>query len=301
MKTFKLLTLSFAIGATLTMSSCLNGNDSSYSIESKFSDMINAVVDGNGEVTLYGNQSVNVTWKYGTNVADLDIVGLKLPNGTSYPTVKIEDATWSINSKGWMDVTLTDYQPSTSSGYSNILFNRFNLQTVNRTYENLTFPPCINISYTINNEYTVYAIPSELIEIGTTTVIDQNGATYTQGGDTHTIYYVGLDSSAKKGYLIIQGAKFAENMPAMNMKFANIPFTVQRNGVMVMTINELVPSLLGEDDDATKPGTPAPNFPITNFSATYNANNGLNITFDCTVMNQTYHVNVVCDYPTITA
>lgn len=305
MKTFKILSGVFAFAAALLMTSCLKGGESNMTSNTTFTDLFSAVIDQqSGEVTLYPNQSLKIDWKYidGANsTANLTLGGFKIPDGATYAQLLFKDVPWTFNNRGWMDISFAAKAPDGASGYvSNLMFERFNLQSINRQWNNLTFPPCLYLAYTVGN-YRIYTLQQEYIEVGETIVASPDGSTFKQNDANSAIYYFELDPVKNNAFIIIQNAKFAEKMPAMNMKFTGVNLDVNQAGIITLSAKELTPAILEGNGSgnisATDPGTPMPQFPITDLRVEINSAKGVTATYKCNAMGTLYTVNFRCNYP----
>ena len=79
--------------------------------------------------------------------------------------------------------------------------------------------------------------------------------------------------------LYVAGASFMQNMPAMNMVFKNIPFSIE-NGRLTFAIDRLTPSVL-TGDNADKE-VPNDKFPITDLQGGGTIGEELSLNFSCT-------------------
>lgn len=306
MKNFKFFSISLAlIGASL-FSSCLNDKENEYTSSDSLPGFFNVFVDQDGEMTIKEDVSYKITWTYsGDTKANVDIVGLKLPDGSKYSTVQFLDLPWKINTRGWQAIEATNPTPS---GGQSIVFDKFSLQMINRYYNSYQFPPCTSIQYTINgNEYYVYSLPSQIIEVGETTVINQadpSAEAFVKGTDDSPFYYFILNPADQTAFIVIQGAQFAQNMPAMNMKFPGLKFEVDPyGGTVMMKGNDITPTLMTGVTDINAAGTPFEGAKINNLWADYRPLSGVDLQFDCTYSTQatpdpvTYHVRFSVAYP----
>lgn len=287
MKNLKQLSLSFAILTASIFTSCLGDHDNEYTTTDKLTGYFNVIFDKEGNQTLKDGVSYEVKWFYNNEQkAELDITGLQLPDGQKYSTLAFNDVSWRINNRGWQDISLTDATPSNLA--SGLVFDKFNFQMLNRIYGNIQFPACSMIEYTVNNTYRVISLPQQTVEVGETKVSGPSGNLYTIGEADSPFYYFILNPSDQSAFVVIQGAKFAEHMPAMNMKFPGMKFDVDEYGNIVIHANELTPTLLSAGTtDINAPGTPYEAAKITNFVSDYRPGSGVDMTFTCTIATKT--------------
>ncbi len=283
MRNLKQLSISLALITASLFSSCLGDKDNDYTTTDKLTGYFNVIFDKDGNQTFKEGVSYEVKWTYSDNVkADLSIIGLQLPDGQKYSSLNFNDVNWKLNNRGWQDITLTDATPSNVPG---LVFDKLNFQLLNRIYGSLQFPACSVIEYTINDsEYRVISLPQQTVEVGTTRVTDPSGKVFTMNDSESPFYYFILNPSDQSGFVVIQGAKFAENMPAMNMKFPGMKFNVDEYGNIILHANEITPTLLSAGTtDINTPGTPFEAAKITNFVSDYRPGSGVDMNFTCTI------------------
>ena len=241
--------------------------------------------DNEGHQTFKEGVSYEITWHYDESTkASVNILGLQLPDGAKYSTITLDDLKWKINNMGWQDITATMCSPANSFSSNSIVFDKFNLAMLNRIYGNLQFPACTMIEYTISDTYRVISLPQQTVEVGTTRVSDPSGKVFTTGEAESPFYYFILNPTDQSAFVVIQGAKFAENMPAMNMKFPGMKFNVDDYGNIIINANKLTPTLLSEGTtDINAPGTPFEAAEISNFVADYRPGSGVDMTFTCSI------------------
>lgn len=310
MKNLKQLSICLAILTATLFSSCLGNDDNDYTTTDKLTGYFNVFYDNEGNQTFKEGVAYEVQWHMDESVkAKVDITGLQLPDGTKFSTVTLDDLTWKINAMGWQDISATDVTPA--SGTYGLVFDKFNFQMINRVYGSLQFPACSLITYSINgSEYRVISLPQQTVEVGETRVAtpttspDKPGNIFTLGVEDSPFYYFILNPEKKTAFVVIQGAKFAENMPAMNMKFPDMTFDVDDYGNIMIHANELTPTLMPSGvTDINAPGTPFEGAKITNFISDYRPASGVDMTFTCTIATkgapepQAYNVTFTTQFP----
>lgn len=285
MKIRNLFTVAAAMLLTSTlMTSCLSNDDDHMKVSTSYSSFFNAITDQQtGETVIYPGVSYTLETEMQEPKATLKIEGLKLPDGSSYPSLLFVDVPWKSNSRGWTELSLNNATPEGVGGFMMVpTFSSLTFQTVGRYFSNI-YVPCVNIKYDVDG-YTVYSFPEQILEVGETEVVDlETGSTYKPGDNNvdPAVYVFTLSPTTKTATLIISGAKFHKDMPAMNMRFSDIPFDVDGAGNIVMTKESLVPSLLTGSSISTSTATPMPTFPISNFTATYDPDRGLWVSYVC--------------------
>ncbi len=90
-----------------------------------------------------------------------------------------------------------------------------------------------------------------------------------------SIYKIHLDYTKMTIHFEIVGAQFASAMPALNIDFNDIPFTIDSNKcIKVDYPTEFIPSMAN---------IPQPSFPITNLKMDLDPSQSANIYFNCTL------------------
>lgn len=304
MKNLKQLSICLAVLTASLFSSCLGHQDNDYSTTDKLTGFFNVIFDSEGNQTLREGVAYEVKWNFSDNqTADLNITGLQLPGGVKYNSVLFNDVTWRINNRGWQDISLTNVTPSNIP--AGLVFDKLNLQVLNRYYGNVQFPACTMIDYSVNgSEYRIISLPQQTVEVGETKVYNQSGSPYVIAEANSPFYYFILSPADQSAFVVIQGAKFAEQMPAMNMKFPGMKFDVDEYGNIMIHASELVPTLLASGvNDINAAGTPYEGAKITNFVSEYRPGSGVDMTFTCTIATKnqpqpiTYDVAFTVKFP----
>ncbi len=281
MKNLKQLSICLAILTATLFSSCLGDHEDDYTTTDKLTGYFNVIFDNEGNQTYTSGVSYEVEWTYNNQTADLSITGLQLPGGQKYNTVTLADVPWKLNNRGWQDISLDHAVPSNIP--AGLVFDRFNFQMLNRIYGSLQFPACSMIEYTVNNEYRIISLPQQTVEVGETRVMN-GGSEYKIAEAQSPFYYFILNPDNQSAFLVIQGAKFAEQMPAMNMKFPGLKFNVDEYGNIIMHGDDITPTLMKDGvTDINAAGTPFEGAKITNFVSDYRPGSGVDMTFTCTI------------------
>ena len=121
---------------------------------------------------------------------------------------------------------------------------------------------------------------------GTTTSTSPDGVAFTS---QDTEYEVVLDYELMQASLYINGARFAERMPSLNIEFLNLAFTTGvDNSIHIDVADEFIPTMSGR---------PQPSFPISNLVADYTIGKGMTLNFNCTLNGMmTYSVECEVEY-----
>ncbi len=265
MKLFRLL---FSVMVVLGLSSCLG--ETSNTITQEFTPYIQSLVvetaTGSSVMSTGATYQVNNNIDNGT--LSLVIRNLKMPDNTMM-SLEIKDQRYTYNEQGAMVMRVPSYT-TTVAGMSHTVTN-LNFEYYSRYMGSQAFP-MLNLSYDIDGEYTVRAIYSPAYYWGTTTVVDQDGKTYVND-DMSSFYGIQFFSDTRTATVGAFGAKFAEGMPALNMTFEKIPFTVSPYSYSAVS-DEIIPKI---------GGTSYPDYKITDFSMTGTWGGQQSLNFTCTV------------------
>lgn len=265
MKLFKLFIASIVV---IGLTSCL-GNTSNTITQEFTPYCISYVTDVNTGVSTVNTGTI---YKVNNNMDEgtltLEIGNLKLPNGT-YVSLNIADQRYTFNESGAMVVRIPSYT-SVVAGMSHTITN-LNFEYYNRYMGQQSFPMVV-LNYVIDDMYAARVIYSPAYYWGTTTVTDQNGNVFTNTAQT-SFYGVQFFPDKNTAAFGAFSAKFAENMPALNMTFKDIPYTFSPNGYTLVK-DELIPNI-GE--------TPYPAYKITNFSMSGTWGGNQYVSFVCTI------------------
>lgn len=225
-----------------------------------------------------GSTSYLIELNYTKALADITITNLTLPDGTSYPALSVKGLGFKLNESGECVVTATSVQ-SEITGFSNApLVNDFKCTIVNRAIGS-EYVPGFSISFNIGS-FSVFATQAAHYFFGTTTSTSESNEKYT---DNSVAYTYAISKELNTVTLVMSGARFVKDMPAMDITLENLPLTVEGT-----TFRIIAPSVTPSIN-----GTPFPAFPITNFSAYVDPIKGSNISFTCEPATMPGKYNVV--------
>lgn len=280
--------LSLAVIALMCLTSCDNNKNNDTVTEQSLPGFFAIVEDITSNATaVYSNVGYMVRLNYTNLTADVQISGLKLPDGTSYPTMSLTGLSWSSGNQGWKVIKGTNVQPS---GVTNApVFNSFQLSIYERIVEvsgGQSYEPGVCANFTVNSIYRVLSsyVPQALY--GKTTSKAESGSLFESYA---TEYVVNFNTDTRLLNIQMNGARFDQNMPAsFNIELRNIPVTV-RGGALTFDVAAITPYI----ND-----TPFEAFPITELKGDFNPANGLDFTFICTprTASGSYTVTVDTDY-----
>lgn len=283
------------------LTSCNTNSNSDFITQQVLSNFINVTSDNSGAQTLYTGVGYKVEINATQGIANISLEGFKLPNGTSYGTLVFANLPYTVVSN-WLVINQPVVVPTTSAGLQAPAFNSFRFRIKDRILSGDLYYPMFDISYSVDG-YNIASIPPTFICSGTTLVSSEGQPNYTPDQEENgTLYIVAFDTAKMMATISIQGAKFAAAMPALNMSFQNIPFTVDSTGRVSLRSDYLEPVLITGSNSTT----PMPNYPISNLTCTADDQNNMTLNFTCTIKSERdgvaketpYNVSVNCATPT---
>ncbi len=278
----KLLKSIFAIMLIATVTTSCDKNEEVYEphenyLEQDYTGCFNYIYKKSVEA---GTISIGTTYKFrwrADNTADIYVYNAKfsamMPDGIN---ITFEGLEWK-EVDGVKKITLTDVIPTavTMNGEtvdaSTYVIDALNLSVIERRMED-TYIPVINMSMTMGG-VEVVTIQQRRMYFGSTMVTNNMASTnYTSES---SYYLVTLNPLTKQATIDIYQAKFAEMMPAMDMKFSEIPFELSNMGY-TLACEELIPTIKEGNNDV-----PYDEYKITNLSGVGQYDTGMDLNFDC--------------------
>jgi len=291
MKKLSLIALLAVI--VLAFSSCGNKDDDyKLTTQQNFTQCFAKVTDthvNHEEFTINSPVTIFLEVEYHSQTCNITISGLKKPDGTSYPSITIEELKWKANEQNWGICDEPNPKVTTTAAASELpSITGFKFSWNNRDILGATLHAdgvsVCNFSFMIDQRYSVTGSRSELIISGETTSTSESVEPYKS---SYPIYTILLKFDTMTADLRITNASFAQEMPLMQMDFLGIPFKfVDYTGKYVLETEALTPSISG---------TPYPSFPITELKGEIDPSKGGTITFNCGVRGALYNVSANLD------
>lgn len=208
-----------------------------------------------------------------------------MPNGIN---ISFEGLTWR-NVDGVKIVSVKDVVPTavTMNGaavdVSTYVIDNLRVEVMERRLMDAqsSYIPVINVSMTMGDMEAV-TVQRQRVYFGSTGVF--NNVANTNFITKSPYYTVTLDPSTMLATIDVYQAEFAASMPAMDMNFANVPFSVSNLGYK-LTCEELIPTIKG---------VPYPNYKITDLEGDATFSSGLDLRFNCM---DTYSVQTKVGFP----
>lgn len=261
-------------------SSCGNDSDNDYIVEQSILSAFVHVNDiSQGISADYTGVSYKIVYNYTTGKASVAITGMRLPGNVNYPTINLDNLDFEVDQAGYRKISGTNIASTVSGFASAPVFTRFSLIVLDRMF-NEGYYPAISATFTIDGIYRcVSALPVQLL-LGKTTTTGADGSQFT---DDSQMYGLTFDFETKRVTLVINGAKFLQNMPAQNMEFRNMPYTIDNQGIITISNPGTLIPYIGS--------TPYSAFPIANFQGQLDLSTGMILSFNCNAHGTDYSVN----------
>lgn len=221
-----------------------------------------------GTAAYYGNIRYEVRINYTQPSAEITIAGLKLTDGTSFPQFVISGLKVAIDSKGWIDISGENITPRIPGIASIPVIGKIKMRIYQR-YIDTDYSPAFSMTMSLDNNYTIVSSYVNQYCYGTTVCSAEKGPRFETKSTTYKLLF---NIETRCVTVMLNKAQFIAQMPAMDMVFKNIPFTLQGNKA-VFSIDKLIPE---------QGGTPAAGFPITDLTGSLDFGGDFNFSFKCT-------------------
>ena len=276
--------LTAIVVACLLLASCDDNKGNQTITEQTLPNCFASVADiADGPAAYYSGLAYKVRRNYTEPSAEVTVSGLKLTDGTSYPSFTLSGLKFSIDKDGWIVLSGENLTPSGVS--SSLLVSRFSMRLYQRIVGNV-YSPAFSVGMTIDGRYSVASAYASQGCFGTTTSTSESFATF-QTKDTQ--YALAFNIETRCVTISIVKAQFMEKMPAMDIVLKNIPFTM-RGTTAYFEIDNIVP----ESND-----TPYPAFRISNLKGELDFGAGLDLDFDCAPEmfgGAVFHISADCGF-----
>ena len=267
MKKF-LRTLTALVVFCTMLSSCSSEKDD-VQTEQSINSCFEYVTDlSNGTEAYYENLGYAIRLNYTKNTAEIAILGLKLCDGTEYPTVVLNDLPFAFDQDGWININGKDVNPNIPGVAAKPLFNSVKVRLLHRMLET-DYIPVFMVKITINHRYSITSAPNTQHIWGNTTSTDAEGTAFTTD---KTVYRLNFNINTRTVNVLMGAASFIGGMPAMDIEMREIPFSV--SGENVTFAKPFLTPYIGD--------TPYERFPITDVKGELVLDKGMELEFVCT-------------------
>lgn len=268
-----------------------NGNDTITT--QSFTGLFGIVTShASGTTAYYSDLNYKLDLNYTDLTAVLTITGLKLPDGVSYPTLKLNDLKWSVSDNGWKIIRGSMITPNIQ-GVPNVpIFTDIEIRLYDRiitTDLGQAYQPGVCFDYVIDSKYSVLSSYSPQMLFGKTE--SENVATGSSFSTKSTWYQLSLNTDTRTVTVTMNNARFAEGMKnGLIFNLNNIPVTFVGTKA-VFEIANIIPTL-GKDN------APMEGFPISKLRGEMDFGGDFELQFDCTPRTApgVYHVTANCEY-----
>lgn len=281
----KYIKISTAIALSMSILTACSKDEQDIFDEKTYNGCFAAFTTPSGALSR-GDNSVSYTMNmnYTTGMARIDISGLDLPDGTSYPTLRIVNIPFKINKQGWLELTApltkaTVPGTSTSLTITQLSAGIFDYyDNAEKQYDGFY------ASFSIDDKYSVLSAPRTQYLFGNST--SASASTYYQTIATNYILY--FDAETAKVDIMMQNTSFITQMPAMDIMLEKIPFTISGTTASFKADN-IVPKI---------GNTPYPGYEITDLDGYLNFSSKLWMEFNChpEKMPMDFHCTADCPY-----
>lgn len=267
MKSVKTLLLFLSVAFVFV---ACDSDDSSYAASWKYdySNSFNYVLNvGSGKGAVYAGAKYSIEFM-SDGKATVVVENVRFAQGMPEIDMELSGLSWTLTSNSFMTIKAKDVIPVVDGeAMPEYTIDQLTIGVLDRSSQN--DHTVFNISYSVlGGSFQVVAIPTQVKYYGVTDV--RNIAASTDFSTTDPCYVISFSEDLTAD-VDIYGAKFAQNMPAQNMSFNDIPVVVTSNGY-TLAISDLVPEIAG---------VPYPNYPITNFNAVADFASGVDVYFNC--------------------
>lgn len=235
-----------------------------------------------GTVNYYQGVNYETVMNISQYTATVNLTGLQMPSGERYPSIELSglkikaDGSWTVVSASTPTVGVSGFGTVPS-------FRDFDMHIYDRMIGDY-YVPGLCINYTVDGRYKVFSSREGQIVFGTSVSTDPDGKTFTNPDASCGLTF---DTKTMKVMVELPGSQFASGMPAQNIVFKDVPFTLGIDGIARFEMSALTP-FIGE--------TPYPQFPISDLKAVYDFRNGLTMNFTCTLGPKPYAVELTGKY-----
>lgn len=262
-----LRTLSLAALAVVAagLSSCTDDDNTETIYEYRFTRCYGVVTDlqdTNAETVSSDIAIVmRADWNKGTSM--FEVSGLSI-GSYKYPVITIQGSKWAqlnnslwAESKGCTSASLQNMTPLSIDEFNLLWNDRTSLVAAVGTYD-----PALKYQFVLDGRYKVVGSRQPFCIGGTTVSTAPDGSSFTSDA---SLYVVSLDFTNRVASIDIANASFAAGMPSLNMQFAGIPFTVDSDANVTLSVDALIPTIAD---------VPQPNYPISGLKCVVNPSQG---------------------------
>lgn len=207
---------------------------------------------------------------------DLSISGLKI-GASTMPVLNLSNMPLTQDKDKWLVCEMNRVETESGSLTSRYTLGHFDLKYLDRfdlMEAQKEYMPACAFEFVIDDRYTVKGAKQPFVMTGVSKSTPVGGETFTF---KNSMYKVALDFAKMTAKLTITKAKFLDGMPTLDMEFPDIPFVFADGGSKIIL-----------EKDAVAPTSGGrPGFPVSDFHAEIDTDEGMDMTFDCTYTDRT--------------
>lgn len=225
--------------AALALNSCLSSDGDSYNRGTLIyggSSCINFVTDlETGETFTSANPQYTFDQNYTALTSKPAMSNIRLTSNGGGLAFSLPELKVKTNTDGFSYVSngIDVIPEGTAQSY---VFNRFSFKYTERLLttnsQQYIASPVFDLSYTINNRYSIVVFPLGYDMLGTATVVSDK-ETYTC---TSSIYSLSLNYTTGKASLTIRDGQFLSSESLVDYGVKDVPFTIDSTGVNISTV-----------------------------------------------------------------
>ena len=238
-----------------------------------------------GPSAYYSGLGYKIRLNYSEAYGDVTISGLKLTDGTSYPTFTLSGLEFGIDKNGWIVLTGSNIMSSIPGLASQPVFSRVSVRLYQRVVGS-SYSPAFCISMTVDGLYSILSANPSQVSFGTTVSAASGLADFST---TDSQYYLTFNPDTRCVTITIEKAQFISSMPAMDIVLKNIPFSII-GGKAVFSAESIVPE---------SNNTPYPAFPISDLKGEFDFGGDFDLEFNCAPAmfeGTVFHVTADCGF-----
>lgn len=210
----------------------------------------------------------NVELNYTKGTANIKISNLALADGVSYPTLTLQDMPFTVSEKGWLKIAGKNVAATPAAAAP--VFNSVEFCILERAVSNTYYLTIYGV-LEVDSRYSVLSAQNVQFEFGTTRSTSISGDQQVSFETKDTDYALSFNIEKKTVAILMSGTRFMENMPAMDITVAEIPFQVSGTIFQFDTPN-VIPTI-GD--------TPYPGYAIEDLHGTLWLDKGMEMNFRC--------------------
>ncbi len=230
---------------TLALAACSDDDSPNFVVTRPYAECFYSVYNTETkETTIVPDGSLTVAFDYTAMKATVTIKNV--PTTSTPRDITITQMPMEISSSQYIKVD------ADKASVSNVTLTDFTLKWRDNSVDT-DYRPVVRMSFTVNDKLQVRLFPKTVWVEGSTVTTLPGDSTYT---DSKSLYIITTDPKTMQATINIKSAKFAADMPALDMNFSGIAASVD-DAYLYLRASSLIPTI----ND-----TPYPGYEVTNLS-----------------------------------